>query len=156
MTVQRRIAFLLRIILGALFIFASLSKIVDPAAFSRTVYHYQLLPGWVVNLVAIILPWIELLVGVLLVTGVRLGGALLVAITSLVVFLVAMSTALARGLNIDCGCFSASGTPLGIDRIIGDLVLIAACVFVYRASRIRHAPPPTTSRVAEPGLKETS
>jgi putative oxidoreductase len=156
MTVQERLATGLRLLLGAVFVYASLSKIADPAAFSRTVYHYQLLPGWAVNPVAIILPWIELLVGVLLVIGVRLRGALVVAITSLVVFLVAMSTALARGLNIDCGCFSASGTPLGMDRIIGDLVLIAACVFVYRASVASYGPRPTTSRIAEPGLKETS
>ena len=120
--------------MGGVFIAASVPKILDPAGFSRNIFHYEILPGNLVNAVAITLPWIELLVGICLVVGFRLRGAALVAIASMVIFTAAMSSALARGLNIDCGCFKTSGTPLGPERILGDLVLLAAAVLIYRWS----------------------
>jgi uncharacterized membrane protein YphA (DoxX/SURF4 family) len=127
-------ATVVRVLLGGLFIYASVSKILDPAGFSRTVFYYQLLPTSAVNLVAIILPWIELLVGVLLVIGIQVRGAAFVAAGSLIVFTAAMISALVRGLNIDCGCFSAAGGH-GVDarRIAEEFVLIAAAAFVYWA-----------------------
>jgi|SRR5688572_4155374 len=132
MTARRILSILLRIGLGLVFIAASAPKILDPAGFSRNVFHYQILPGNMVNAVAILLPWIELFVGLFLVFGIWLRGAAFIAIVSLVVFLGAMGSALARGLNIDCGCFKTSGSPLGPDRLIGDAVLLVAAILVYR------------------------
>ncbi len=151
MSLRRGLYYVLRVALGAVFLYASLSKIVDPATFSRTVYHYQLLPAAAVNLVAIVLPWVEGLVGLFLLFGLKMRGASLLAIVSLIVFLAAMSSALARGLNIDCGCFQAAGTKLGFDRIIGDLVLLVVAVFVHRESA---RPAPAGHTV--PGLAPTS
>lgn len=134
MTPRRILALVLRLGLGAVFVAASAPKILDPAGFSRNVFHYQILPQNLVNVVAITLPWIELFVGLCLILGFRLRGATLVAIGSLVIFLGAMGSALARGLNIDCGCFKTSGTPLGPERLVGDLVLLIAAVILYRIS----------------------
>jgi uncharacterized membrane protein YphA (DoxX/SURF4 family) len=134
MTARRIIALLLRLGLGGVFVAASVPKILDPAGFSRNIFHYEILPGNLVNAVAITLPWVELLVGLCLIAGFRLRGAALTAIVSLVIFTAAMSSALARGLNIDCGCFKTSGTPLGPERILGDLALLVAAVLVYRWS----------------------
>jgi uncharacterized membrane protein YphA (DoxX/SURF4 family) len=134
MSVRRIVLILLRIAVGGVFVAASVPKILDPAGFSRNIFHYEILPTKLVNAIAITLPWIELLVGLCLIVGFRVRGAALVAIVSLVVFTAAMSSALARGLNIDCGCFKTSGTPLGPERILGDLVLLVAAVLVYRWS----------------------
>jgi uncharacterized membrane protein YphA (DoxX/SURF4 family) len=132
MSARRIISLILRVGLGAVFIMASVPKILDPAGFSRNVFHYQILPGNLVNAVAILLPWIELFVGLFLVFGIWLRGSAFIAIASLVVFLAAMGSALARGLNIDCGCFKTSGSPLGPERLIGDAVLLLAAILVYR------------------------
>jgi uncharacterized membrane protein YphA (DoxX/SURF4 family) len=153
MTPVRLAAIVTRVLLGGLFIFASVPKILNPAEFSRTVYYYRLLPAQAVNFIAITLPWVELLVGILLVIGLKVRGAAFVAAGSLVVFTVAMITALARGLNIDCGCFSAAGGH-GVDarRIIEDLVLLAAAAFVYWASAQPHRSGLRTTELSE--LKE--
>jgi uncharacterized membrane protein YphA (DoxX/SURF4 family) len=156
MSGRRIIYHLLRVALGAVFLYASVHKVLEPAAFSRTVYHYQLLPPAAVNLVTIVLPWIEGLVGICLILGARVRGASALALVSLLLFLAAMSSALARGLNIDCGCFAAAGSKLGFDRIVGDLVLLAAAAFVYRESVGVPAPAPVLPGLAPSSVKESS
>jgi uncharacterized membrane protein YphA (DoxX/SURF4 family) len=152
MTGRRILAILLRLGLGGVFVAASVPKILDPAGFSRNVFHYEILPENLVNITAITLPWVELLVGLCLITGLRVRGAALVAIGSLVIFLGAMGSALARGLNIDCGCFKTSGTPLGPERLVGDVVLLIAAVIVYRLSgkRSESIAHPASSLSAQP------
>ena len=93
------------IALGALFVAAALPKVVDPPSFAHMVYNYRILPGGLVNLMALALPWCELLAGLGLVLGlVRRGSALLIA-GFLLVFLAGISWNLVRGNPIDCGCF---------------------------------------------------
>ena len=103
-----------QIALGAVFVAAAIPKIADPPAFAHMIYNYRLLPGALVNAFALVMPWIELLVGVLLVVGAWRREAALVAALLLVVFLGAIGWNLARGHAIDCGCFdvrSAGKTP---------------------------------------------
>jgi uncharacterized membrane protein YphA (DoxX/SURF4 family) len=85
------------------------------------VYNYRLLPGALVNALALVMPWIELLVGILLVVGAWRREAALVAAVLLVVFLGAIGWNLARGHAIDCGCFdvrSAGKTP---EQLLADM-----------------------------------
>jgi uncharacterized membrane protein YphA (DoxX/SURF4 family) len=85
------------------------------------VYNYRLLPGTLVNALALVMPWIELLVGILLVVGAWRREAALVAAVLLVVFLGAIGWNLARGHAIDCGCFdvrSAGKTP---EQLLADM-----------------------------------
>ena len=100
--------FVTRLILGGVFIYASVDKILHPAAFSEAVYNYQLLPDALINLTAIVLPWLELLLGIALVSGVCLPGAAFLCSALLITFFGAMVFNLARGLDIHCGCFSTS------------------------------------------------
>ena len=103
-----------QIALGAVFVAAAIPKIADPPAFAHMIYNYRLLPGTLVNGLALVMPWIELLVGVLLVLGAWRREAALVAAVLLLVFLGAIGWNLARGHAIDCGCFdvrSAGKTP---------------------------------------------
>jgi uncharacterized membrane protein YphA (DoxX/SURF4 family) len=107
----------LRLLLGALFLWAAAPKIMDPAAFALAVDNYHFLPTPLVNLWALTLPWVELLVGLALVLGpsgrppcdrLTPAAALLSALMYLS-FLIALSWALAHKLDIDCGCFNPNG-----------------------------------------------
>jgi uncharacterized membrane protein YphA (DoxX/SURF4 family) len=97
-----------RLILGGVFIFSSLDKIIHPAAFAEAVYNYQILPDTLITLTAMILPWLELILGIFLVLGLWLPGAALLINLLLVTFFGALVFNLARGLDINCGCFSTS------------------------------------------------
>lgn len=104
-------AMLTRWILGGVFIYASVDKILNPLAFAEAVHNYQILPGGLINLTAILLPWIELLVGISLITGVWLQGSVALATGLMGVFFATLLFNVARGLDIHCGCFSTSVEP---------------------------------------------
>ena len=95
-----------RLILGAIFLSASIDKIAHPAEFAIIVSNYQILPGCLVNIVAIVLPWLEAILGLFIVCGWWLPGAAALADLLLVCFLGALVQAVARGINLQCGCFS--------------------------------------------------
>lgn len=110
-----RLQLVLRLLLGGFFVYASLDKIASPAAFARIVYQWQVAGPLPSNLVAVTLPWVELLAGVLLVAGVWRREAALVIALLLVVFLTAAGSVLARGIDVEnCGCTSlARSEPPG-------------------------------------------
>ena len=104
-----RALLLLRLILGAYFVYASLDKIWSPAAFAKIVYQWQVVGPVPSNLVAVTLPWVELLAGLLLLAGVWKREAALVVALMLVVFLVAAGSVMARGIDVEnCGCVSVA------------------------------------------------
>jgi putative oxidoreductase len=103
------LALLSRLYLGGLFLYACVHKILHPDAFAMDVATYQLLPLWSVNGFALTVPFIELVVGLLLVLGVRVRAAALVTSLLLVSFMVALGFALNKGLNLSCGCFASEG-----------------------------------------------
>lgn len=98
-----------RVLLGAMFIYAGFSKLTEPAAFAKIIYGYQLFPEIIINLTAIILPFVEVFTGLALITGVwpRSSAAILGGL--LLMFVVAISINLIRGHEFDCGCFSVDG-----------------------------------------------
>ncbi|MCE5273699.1 MAG: DoxX family membrane protein [Deltaproteobacteria bacterium] len=97
-----------RIGLGAMFLYAGIAKIADPAGFSQAVYNYHLLPPWFVNIAAIVLPWVEVVAGTCLVLGLWIPGGALIVSALLLVFTLALGFNLSRGLDIACGCFGTS------------------------------------------------
>ncbi|MHB8077944.1 MAG: MauE/DoxX family redox-associated membrane protein [Candidatus Krumholzibacteriia bacterium] len=114
---------------GATFLYASLDKIADPAGFARAVFHYRLLPLALLHPFALLLPWLEAVIGVALLAGLLRRGAALLAAGLTVVFLGAIAAALARGLDISCGCFhTAGGHAVGVGLLWRDLLLLAACL----------------------------
>ena len=126
-------AFVLRIALGCLFIYASLDKIRHPDLFAEAVYNYQLLPEVAINVWAIWLPWLELLSGVLLILGLWVRGSVLVLSGLLLVFLGALGINLARGLDIHCGCFTTQSdhTMTVLDLFRDSLFLLLAFYLFY-------------------------
>jgi uncharacterized membrane protein YphA (DoxX/SURF4 family) len=100
---------ILRLLVGGLFVYASLDKIADPPAFARIVYQWQVLGPVPSNLVAVILPWLEALAGVLLLAGIWRREAALVVALLLVVFMAAAGSVMARGIDVEnCGCTSVA------------------------------------------------
>ncbi len=96
-----------RILLGGVFVYASVHKILNPESFAQTIFNYQILPDSLINMAAIILPWIELTAGCCLILGRMVAGASVIVAFLMVVFLSALGFNLARGLDVNCGCFSA-------------------------------------------------
>jgi len=133
---DRRLVALLRVGLGALFIAAAWPKLADPEAFARAISHYHLLGETTQRVLALVLPPLELLVGVCLVLGVLDAGAALLTLGLLVVFTGAVGIALARGLDISCGCFATEGgTKVGIRKLLENFGLIAAAAAVLAGDR---------------------
>jgi len=99
---------LVRLVLGGVFIYAAYYKIVDPAQFAKSIWYYHLVLGQVINISALILPWLELLTGVALILGAYYRGAVLWVNILLLVFIAALASAAYRGISIDCGCFKAA------------------------------------------------
>ncbi len=127
-----------RIVLGGVFIYASLDKIKHPELFAEAVYNYQLSPGVAVNLVALWLPWLELLSGGLLVLGVWVRGSTLILSGLMVVFLAALGINLARGLDIHCGCFTTQGSgPMTILTLFRDSLFLVLALYLFWLYQVR-------------------
>ena len=99
--------YMLRLTMAGVFLAAALPKIIDPAGFALAVYRYQALPDFAVNLVAVYLPWLELVValGLLFHPRWRPAAAIMVVFMMLL-FIFAQGQAMARGIDVACGCFS--------------------------------------------------
>jgi len=115
-----------RLIVGIMLIYASYYKIIEPATFAKSIWYYHMVPGDLINLMALILPWLEMLCGLALILGIWYRGAVLWSNVLLLVFIVALASTIARGLSIDCGCFKAgkSATAPAWDALWFDLVAI--------------------------------
>ena len=128
------IALLCRVILGIVLIYASIDKIVHPAEFAKAIGNYNVLPFGLENLLGIVLPVLELLVGICLVLGIMIDGSAIITAGMMVVFIIALSQALFRGIDIDCGCFKVTvengGHQVGIRRIIEDFIYLGMALMV--------------------------
>ena len=115
----------IRIIVGFVFIFAAVSKVSEPEEFARAISNYKLLPIYLINILAIVLPWIEICAGILLVFGISVKENSAILSGLLLVFIIAIAISLARGLNIDCGCFGTTGgTKVGIQKLLENFGLL--------------------------------
>jgi len=124
-----------RLVLGSLFIWAGVGKAVAPLDFASSVYNYKLLPEFWVGVAAGVIPWLELLAGVALVTGVRIKGAASVISLLMLLFVSLLLTSWVRGLNIDCGCFSGVERTPGLVAISEDAGMLLGALFVLFLDR---------------------
>lgn len=118
---------LCRLLLGGVFLYAGVVKALDPAGFAGEVANYQILSYRLNYLVAVVLPWVEMLAGVLLVINRKVRPATLVLGGLNLVFIVALSSLIVRGLHIDCGCFRPgvhSSAQAALWRDAGLMVLV--------------------------------
>jgi len=138
MDLKNALVLLCRVVLGLMFIYASLDKIAHPEEFAKNIGYYKVLPFGLENLLAIVLPWVELIVGVCLVSGLLIDGSTVLSILMMLVFILAISQAMLRGIDISCGCFkvSADSGRLGLETILRDIVfLIMSFIVLNRQER---------------------
>ncbi len=132
------ISVLPRIILGFVFIFASYHKILDPASFSENIHNFHLTPTAVENIAGIVLPWLELILGVFLLFGVFLEGSTSLTIGLYIFFIIILSQAVFRGIDIHCGCFKTEADAgvadlkMGLIKRIGEDILLLGMAFIYK------------------------
>jgi uncharacterized membrane protein YphA (DoxX/SURF4 family) len=132
-----------RLVLGAVFVYAAYTKLRNPwMLFAMSIDSYRMLPEFLVTGLARSLPWVELLLGLLLMTGWGLRWVGTGATLLLVGFFSAMLRAQVHGLGIDCGCFGI-GEKLGPETLVRDALLVALAVAVtvgaFLAHRVRRA-----------------
>jgi len=135
--------------LGALFVAAAIPKIADPPSFAHMIYNYRLVPGSMVNIMALLMPWAEILAGLALLVGVWRRAARILIGLLLAVFIAAILINLARGNAIDCGCFNVSEAGKTFEQriasmwwdILRDLGMLAMVAQQWLADR-RASPEP--------------
>lgn len=104
-----------------MFLVSAIPKIVDPPAFAHMIYNYRLVPGGFVNAMALVMPWVELFVGLTLILGVWKREAAILAGILLVVFMVAIGINLARGHAVDCGCFDLRSAGKSREQLLSEM-----------------------------------
>ena len=117
---------LARLVLGGIFIYASLDKIAHPREFAKIIANYAILPEPLVTLPALVLPWLELLAGLCLVSGLWVRSAALLLSSLLLFFILALGFNALRGISMSCGCFSTSAgdTENALVLIFRDLLFL--------------------------------
>jgi uncharacterized membrane protein YphA (DoxX/SURF4 family) len=125
-----------RIGLGLVFVYAGILKIRDPIAFAGSVAAYKILPYSLNYLVAATLPWIETLCGILLIIGYRVRAAAGIVAAMNLLFIFLLASTIARGLDIDCGCFRQGGekTPAWVS-IARDVLFLATALYLLSAKK---------------------
>jgi len=120
-------SWLLRLGLGALFVYAALAKLKDPVGFALEINNYRIWPA-LAPYGAVMLPGIELAagVGVIVLPRAWRRAAALAIMGMMALFTAAVSVALARGINIDCGCFGGQSGPISWLTVARDLALLGA------------------------------
>ena len=121
-----------RILLGLIFIIASIDKIIDPAGFARDISNYHFVPFGFENIIAIILPWLELFIGLGLILGIMVDGASVISGILLILFIILIFQATIRGFNIDCGCGLKEGELVGWRKIFEDFIFLFGAYFIWK------------------------
>jgi len=125
------------LIVGGIFVYAGVVKVLDPVQFANDIDNYKTLPWFVSVRLAVYLPWLEIFCGLALIFRFLYRGGLLILTALILVFMGATIAAKARGLDITCGCFGHASknwnfsTHLGLDL----LILLAAVVLFSRVCR---------------------
>ena len=117
-----------RWVLGGTFVYASYNKLMAPADFAKIIYGYDLFPAAMINLIAIHVPFLELVAGTALIIGCYPRSAALIVNAMLLVFISALSINLIRGHEFDCGCFSINANTQM--RFAGPLIFRDFVIFV--------------------------
>ena len=137
-----RLRKLAKILIGSIFIAAAIDKIANPDAFAKSINNFHLLPYAALNVPALILPWVEIITGAMLLFSYKEKAASFLISGMLIVFIIAILTAIARGYNIDCGCFGESSpaaaaevTKVGWAKVLEDARWLIASLYIFLTSK---------------------
>ncbi|HUT07671.1 MAG TPA: MauE/DoxX family redox-associated membrane protein [Candidatus Latescibacteria bacterium] len=113
-----------RLILGGLFVYAGVVKVLDPLDFAQNIRNYRLVGQSLSFIVAVVLPWLEILAGVALAAGIWKRASALIISGLLVFFILLTLVTIARGLDVECGCFGALSRRSGFGVVLEDLGML--------------------------------
>jgi len=130
------LAFVLRLFIGIMFIYASTTKIAYPAEFAKNVESFRLAPYWTVNAVAVLLPWLELICGLFLVIGLSTRAAAALVGVLLTSFTIGIAINVMRKAPISCGCFDSVGEEISWWYALRDSFLVLLTVQIFYFDRI--------------------
>jgi putative oxidoreductase len=134
MVKNKTVLFVFRIVLGGLFVYAGIVKVLAPLDFAQNIRNYDLVGQSLSFIAAIVLPWLEILAGAFLIAGIWQRSAALV-ISGLLAFFIALTiVTMIRGLDVDCGCFGAIDRKAGLSVILEDLAMLylGLCLLVSK------------------------
>ena len=130
---KRHIFLAFRLLIGGIFFYAGLEKILDPFKFSVAIYNYLIFPDLLIGGMAATIPWIEAMAGLFLLSGFNTKGAAALTSFLLLIFIGLIIISAIRGLDIDCGCFGSLERKVGLLAILEDtsLLAISMCVLLF-------------------------
>jgi uncharacterized membrane protein YphA (DoxX/SURF4 family) len=122
-----------RLIVGGVFVFAGIVKLLDPASFAQDIANYQAFPHWTWNLAATIVPVTEIVAGLAVLTGIKRRAAALVLGSLTLAFIGLILSVIMRDIDLSCGCFgeAAEASEVGWPLLLRDLGLLLAIVAAY-------------------------
>jgi uncharacterized membrane protein YphA (DoxX/SURF4 family) len=135
------ISFIFRMIIGGIFLVSGLAKISDPVRFMLTLREFRLFPEIIVPFTAIYLPWLEFVLGLLVMAGLlyRTGSFMLACLNF--AFMLAILSVIIRGIEIDCGCFGLLADMLKVPdaadmkTVVRNLLFTGMSVYIFRAKK---------------------
>ncbi len=123
------------IIIGALFIYAGMVKVLDPAEFARDIDNYKMLPWQLGVWSALYLPWLEMFCGIALITRIFYRGGVFILAGLMSLFIVVTIVAKARGLDISCGCFGHASKYFSFAwHLVLDFLLLGGLVLLWKSA----------------------
>lgn len=126
------ISLIARIIVGGMFIVVGMGKLAQPQTFVEEIANYRMLPEILVNLMAVALPWIEVIAGILFIAGVRIRANATILGGLLIMFIAGVAVAMMRGLDINCGCYSQiASQKVGWPKILENTGLLLLVIYSY-------------------------
>jgi putative oxidoreductase len=122
-----------RMIVGGVFVFAGVLKLLDPAAFAQDIANYQAFPHWTWNLAAAVVPVTEILAGLAVLTGIKRRAAALVLGSLTLAFIGLILSVIVRDIDLSCGCFgeATEASEVGWPLLFRDLGLLIAIAVAY-------------------------
>jgi uncharacterized membrane protein YphA (DoxX/SURF4 family) len=118
-----------QIVIGAIFLVAALAKLGDLRSFAEQIHNFRMVPVAMENLVAMILPWVELVAAMALLLGIRARAGAVLTAAMMAAFTVAVALALVRGLDIECGCFgTADAAQVGVTKLLQNSAMLAVAM----------------------------
>jgi uncharacterized membrane protein YphA (DoxX/SURF4 family) len=131
---QHIVSMALRLVLGVVFMWAGITKIANPDGFIRSLMVYQLFPaqwsGLAVGMIAGLLPWCEILLGIACMVGYKLRTTATALAGLLVVFMIILGVTLWRGIDIACGCFGSQNEVISAWHFVRNSALMASAIYL--------------------------
>jgi uncharacterized membrane protein YphA (DoxX/SURF4 family) len=137
---NRWLLFFFRLAVGGVFIWAGVLKVGDPLGFAQTIKNYQAFPHDLVFVIALVLPWVEVLCGAGLIAGVLKRSSAFIAAVLLAGFIALVGSALLRGIDTSCGCFGSLSRKADVGLMLLDAVLLVMAVSIFAAAGPKKAP----------------